>query len=437
MPRQALFAFRPALFALSLAAGLASSAFAQGGAAPQHLDGSFQQPLNKPSAVSGVQGTSSATIIERDGSDEYEVSIRDGQTTAKVNGSVVPADRVRAADGKIEILNDDGSVRRTLNVPRLALPSARGFWPNQDSARRLRIERTPGANSFRLAPFGGAAQGPMGPAPKVMMGINMTDLNDESRAELNLDQDVQGIVVAGVIKDLPAAKAGLREGDIIVAIDGERGVSSTRLRELLVAREPGSKLPLTVLRDGTEQSFTLDLVPYESRRLNSAWEMSDSGANWRDELIADLESSLEKVRAAGKDAGRDVSKIAEEALSHAIASLRDARNQAADVLEYYMQNEGTSPRALILGGPGPGAELFVPPTPPSPPAAPAAPGASAPPSDARRSDARGPADAALADRLDRLTDLLDRVNRRLDRMEERLNENDAKNSGTRPNPASR
>ncbi len=56
-----------------------------------------------------------------------------------------------------------------------------------------------------------------------------------------------------------AARAGLREGDIIVAVNDVRLDYNTSLRQLLLRYKPGDTITLTVLRDGRERNIQVTL----------------------------------------------------------------------------------------------------------------------------------------------------------------------------------
>lgn len=66
------------------------------------------------------------------------------------------------------------------------------------------------------------------------------------------------VVIVGIIKDSPAEEVGLKEEDIIVAIDGESAIGMT-IDEVSskVKGEEGTNVNLTVSRDGKDVSFTL------------------------------------------------------------------------------------------------------------------------------------------------------------------------------------
>ncbi len=68
-----------------------------------------------------------------------------------------------------------------------------------------------------------------------------------------------------IIDDGPAAKAGLKEGDVIVKINNEKIDEKRGLTSLLGKYQSGNKIQITVVRDGQEQSFdvTLGAAPGE------------------------------------------------------------------------------------------------------------------------------------------------------------------------------
>ena len=75
-------------------------------------------------------------------------------------------------------------------------------------------------------------------------------------------EEEPGVLLVAIGKGSPAAEAGLRRGDIILAVDGEELESSADLREAISAREPGTTVTLTILRceEPEEMSVTLGEV---------------------------------------------------------------------------------------------------------------------------------------------------------------------------------
>lgn len=62
-----------------------------------------------------------------------------------------------------------------------------------------------------------------------------------------------------IVADGPAAKAGVREGDVITKIDGQAINGSTSLAALLAKHKPGDNVELTIDRDGAEQKIRVTL----------------------------------------------------------------------------------------------------------------------------------------------------------------------------------
>jgi S1-C subfamily serine protease len=70
-----------------------------------------------------------------------------------------------------------------------------------------------------------------------------------------------GVFVVSVEKDSPAAKAGLRDGDVVLALDGQAVTGIDDLHRLLTADRIGSSAPLTILRSAERRQLTI--VPAE------------------------------------------------------------------------------------------------------------------------------------------------------------------------------
>lgn len=69
----------------------------------------------------------------------------------------------------------------------------------------------------------------------------------------------RGILVRGVFPDSPAAKAGLKAGDVITSVNGERIQTVHELREKLVEKNAEKNVKLGLLRNKTELSLTVEL----------------------------------------------------------------------------------------------------------------------------------------------------------------------------------
>ncbi len=98
-----------------------------------------------------------------------------------------------------------------------------------------------------------------GRATHSYLGIQPDQVTREVAAELGLER-AGGVVVLAAIDGGPAAKAGLRPGDVIVAIDDARIETVEDLFSELRQRKPGSRVRLTIIRDGRQQTVTVTLA---------------------------------------------------------------------------------------------------------------------------------------------------------------------------------
>ena len=85
------------------------------------------------------------------------------------------------------------------------------------------------------------------------LGINLQEMDEELAKEFKLSGD-KGALVAGFPKDgtSPAQKAGIREGDVIVGVDGKLVDGRQELIQMVSSKPPGTEVSVKLLRDGKE-----------------------------------------------------------------------------------------------------------------------------------------------------------------------------------------
>lgn len=94
-----------------------------------------------------------------------------------------------------------------------------------------------------------------------IQGINVNNYYDQQKEqgkELDLGT-MEGVYVAKVEEDGSAAEAGLKEGDVITAVDGKKVVKMSELQEYLTNKRPGDKVTITYLRKKAKKTATLTL----------------------------------------------------------------------------------------------------------------------------------------------------------------------------------
>jgi serine protease Do len=90
------------------------------------------------------------------------------------------------------------------------------------------------------------------------IGVRIRDLEQDEASKAKLAEG-GGALIEDVDDESPAAKAGLKTGDIVVEFDGERVRGARHLSRLVQETPEGRTVKATVLRDGTRQ--TLDVQP--------------------------------------------------------------------------------------------------------------------------------------------------------------------------------
>ena len=90
------------------------------------------------------------------------------------------------------------------------------------------------------------------------LGVVLTDLSAEKMKDLKLSGE-DGAVVSEVEDDSPAAKAGLKENDVILQFDGERVRSVAQLRRLVQETPPGRTVAVKISRAGSVQTLNVKL----------------------------------------------------------------------------------------------------------------------------------------------------------------------------------
>ena len=100
-----------------------------------------------------------------------------------------------------------------------------------------------------------------------MIGVGIQPVTADIAQSLGL-RDVRGALVNDVRPGSPAADAGVRRGDVIVAFNGAAVGDSNSLRNMIARTQPGTPVTFTVVRDGRELQLraTLAELPVEKAK---------------------------------------------------------------------------------------------------------------------------------------------------------------------------
>ena len=104
------------------------------------------------------------------------------------------------------------------------------------------------------------------------LGIFGEDVTRENMGRYNL-REPRGVVVSRVADGSPAARAGLKSGDVILRFDGEQVSNYRKLQRLINEAAPDQTVRLTISRNGSEQevSITVSRRPSGGIGFNSVW----------------------------------------------------------------------------------------------------------------------------------------------------------------------
>ncbi len=90
------------------------------------------------------------------------------------------------------------------------------------------------------------------------LGVVIQQLNQDLAESFDLKIN-QGVLIAQVMEDSPAAKAGLKEGDVIINYQGSPVTSVGSFRNLVAASLPASQQKLIIIRDGKQKNISVSI----------------------------------------------------------------------------------------------------------------------------------------------------------------------------------
>jgi S1-C subfamily serine protease len=110
--------------------------------------------------------------------------------------------------------------------------------------------RNPATTSLLVASSGGGGQ--------AWLGVQLEDVTADRARELKLPGEY-GAAVTEVREDSPAAKAGLKEKDVVLEFAGERVRSAAELKRLIRETPPGRSVPVKLSHDGQTRTVNVTL----------------------------------------------------------------------------------------------------------------------------------------------------------------------------------
>jgi serine protease Do len=87
------------------------------------------------------------------------------------------------------------------------------------------------------------------------MGVQMASIPEVAQKALG-----KGVLIEDIVADGPAAKAGMKPGDVVVTVAGEAVEDRAEMLQTVARTQPGKKIDVVVMRQGKEKTLTVELA---------------------------------------------------------------------------------------------------------------------------------------------------------------------------------
>lgn len=111
-----------------------------------------------------------------------------------------------------------------------------------------------------------------GKVSRAYLGIQMVTLDPNVKRQVNQDEEFgiriaedKGVLITRVVDDAPAAKAGVKRGDVIVKLDDKDISSADQVTQLVEGRSVGDKIRMEVKRNGQSLALSVEASQFPSK----------------------------------------------------------------------------------------------------------------------------------------------------------------------------
>ena len=173
-----------------------------------------------------------------------------------------------------------------------------------------------------------------GTVQRAMLGVSISDLTAEIAREKDITAVSKGVYVGAVSERSSAREAGIKEGDVIVSVNGVATDNSAQLQEQISKYRPGDKVKVEYIRDNKRHSVDIKLLnPQGNTSVTKAGDFADLGAAFKKVDAATLKQ-------LGIDNGVQVAAVDDGVFADAgirkgfvIVSINDTRVSTPDDIE--------------------------------------------------------------------------------------------------------
>ncbi|HSZ11335.1 MAG TPA: PDZ domain-containing protein, partial [Rhizomicrobium sp.] len=100
------------------------------------------------------------------------------------------------------------------------------------------------------------------------LGVGIQSVTPEIATSLGL-KEPKGAIVANIVPDGPAAKAGFQPGDVVVAVNGKPVEDSRDLTRRVAGLSAGTSASFNIVRNGGQKTLTANIAPREDKKVAS------------------------------------------------------------------------------------------------------------------------------------------------------------------------
>lgn len=101
------------------------------------------------------------------------------------------------------------------------------------------------------------------------LGVMIQDVTSDLAESFGL-KDAKGALVSDIVPESPAERAGIKQGDIIIEVDGKDVDEMNKLPRLVATLHVGKEIRVKVIRDGKEKTFRVTIGEYPEERILSS-----------------------------------------------------------------------------------------------------------------------------------------------------------------------
>ena len=182
--------------------------------------------------------------------------------------STVTAGIISAKSRKINILND-GGIEAFIQTDAAINPGNSGGALVNTNGELIGINTAIQSNTGSYTGYGFAIPSNMvqkifqdlkvhGVVKRAYIGIHITDITNDIKKHLQID-NLSGVLISKVLKGSAAEKAGIRDHDVILNINGKDVNSTSEIHEQIIQFSPGEEIICTIKRDNKIQKMTIYL----------------------------------------------------------------------------------------------------------------------------------------------------------------------------------